>query len=84
MLEKLAANPRCHRSKILTLEDNMPCAGALAKGRSSRGPLNFLMRRRCAFCVGSKITLLAPWVESGKQPADEASRWVDGAPATRC
>ena len=79
LLSVLSANVQCHRAKFINLEDNMACAGALAKGRSSSAPLNFLLRRRCAFCVGAELVLLAPWVESCKQPADEASRYVDGA-----
>ena len=38
--------------------------------------LNFLLRRRAAYTIFAELLLLAPWVESEKQPADEASRDV--------
>jgi hypothetical protein len=83
LLALLAANARCHRSKFLTLQENLPVSSMLAKGRSSRPLLNFLLRRRAAMCCAAEITLLAPWVESGKQPADDASRQVGGPPEGR-
>ena len=78
LLRILASCARCHRSKILTLQDNMAVAATLSKGRSSTPALNFLLRRRCAFCCFAEITIVAPWVESGKQPADESSRDASG------
>ena len=76
MLIILASCSRCHRSRILSLQDNMGVASILSKGRSSTPVLNYLARRRCALCCFSEIYLLAPWVESAKQPADKSSRDV--------
>ena len=78
LLRILVARASCHRSRILTLQDNMAVAAILAKGRSSTPAFNFLMHRRCAFCCFAEIIVVAPWVESGKQPADESSRNTDG------
>ena len=77
LLGILAARVSCHRSRIVTLQDNMAVAAILAKGRSSTPALNCLMSRRCSFCCFSEIVVIAPWVESGKQPADESSRNID-------
>ena len=68
--------PTAHRHKVVTLQDNMAVAAILAKGRSSSPMLNFLLRRRAAYTIFAELLLLAPWVESEKQPADEASRDV--------
>lgn len=74
LLRVLAACSRCHRSRIITLQDNMAIAAALGKGRSSTPDLNFLLRRRSALCLFGELFVVAPWVESSKQPADESSR----------
>ena len=72
----LIADPATHRHKLISLQDNMAVAAILAKGRSSSPLLNFLLRRRAAYTVFAELQLVAPWVESEKQPADEASRDV--------
>ena len=79
LLRIMASCHRCHRSKIISLQDNLAVAALLAKGRSSAPLLNFLLRRRTAYCLFAELLLIAPWGESGKQTADESSRNVDGA-----
>jgi hypothetical protein len=51
LLRILVTDVRCHRSKIVSLQDNMAVASILAKGRSSNPTLNYLLRKRCAFCL---------------------------------
>ena len=51
LLEIPAARVSCHRSRIVTLQDNMAVAAILAKGRSSTPALDFFMRRRCVFVL---------------------------------
>ena len=59
---------------VLSLEDNMAFAGAVAKGRSTAGPVNYLLRRRCALSSASEIRMHFPWVETERMPADGLSR----------
>ena len=75
LAQLLLSTPGCHRSKSLCLEDNQPTAGAMNKGRSTAPALNFLCRRRAGSCLAGGISILLPWVESAKMPADELSRW---------
>ena len=74
MLEKIVVVESFFRCKLISFEDNMPVAFAIAKGRSSSGPLNFLLRRRCALCAAAELRLLLPWVETWRMPADWVSR----------
>ena len=74
MLLIVIACPQAHRHKLVSLQDNMAVAAILAKGRSSAPVLIFLLRRRTAYALFGELWLVAPWVESEKQPADEASR----------
>ena len=73
----LAAHSGSHRSKVLSLQDNMPTANAWARGRSSSIAVNYILRRKTAHCIGSEITAVLPWVETSKQPTDDASRGKD-------
>ena len=41
LLRTLASDARCHRAKVLSLQDNMAVASILSKGRSSNAVLNF-------------------------------------------
>ena len=70
----LAAHVSAHRSKVLSLQDNMPTAYGWARGRSSAPAINYLLRRRAAHCIGAEIAGILPWVETSLQPADDASR----------
>ena len=74
VLQRMAVVPAAHRSKLLSLEDNLSFAGAASKGRSTAGPLNFLLRRRCALSAATEICLHLPWVETERMPADGLSR----------
>ena len=74
LLEALAAHSRAHRHRVLNLEDNAPVAYSFEKGRSPKGPLNYLLRRRCALCVAAEIQLGLPWLETSRMPADWLSR----------
>ena len=74
VLSRLAVLPGAHRSKVLSLEDNMAFAGAAAKGRSTAGPVNYLLRRRCALSSATEIRMHLPWVETERMPADGLSR----------
>ena len=73
----LAAHAGSHRSKVLSLQDNMPTAYAWARGRSFSISVNYILRRKAAHCVGSEITAVLPWIDTSKQPADDASRGRD-------
>ena len=75
----LARRVGAHRSRVLSLQDNMPTSYGWARGRSSAPAINYLLRRRSAHCIGSEIAAILPWVETSRQPADEASRALDGA-----
>ncbi|CAK0808808.1 unnamed protein product [Prorocentrum cordatum] len=74
MLERVVVVEGFFRCKLISFEDNMPVAFAIAKGRSSAGPLDFPLRRRCALCAAAEIRLLLPWVETWRMPADWVSR----------
>ena len=70
----LALTPEAHATKAASLQDNRPCAGAFAKGRSPAYQLNAICRQKTAACLAARVRLLVPWVESGRQPADWISR----------
>jgi hypothetical protein len=70
----LAAFPSAHSSKVITLQDNMPVAGASSKGRSTSWSLNRVLRRKSAATLAAAMRLFMPWIESDKQPADKSSR----------
>ena len=74
LLVRLSNCASCHRSKILSLEDNSPVSGAWAKGRSPAPALNFLLRKRCSFCVAAQLNTILPWTETKLMPADDLSR----------
>ncbi len=74
IIEMVANCGGAHRRKIISLEDNLAAAGAYAKGRSPAPALNFLLRKRAAWCVAGRLQLLLPWTVTTLMPADEASR----------
>ena len=75
LAELLLGDVRAHRSKVLCLEDNLPTAGAMNKGRSCSAPLNYLCRKRAACSLAGNIKIWLPWVETKRMPADSLSRW---------
>ncbi len=77
LLQVLANSSRCHRHRVISLQDNRPTVGAMNKGRSTAPALNFVCRQRCALTVASEIQVLLPWVEGPKMPADWLSRFTD-------
>ena len=73
-LEKLAWASCAHRTKVMNMEDNMVAAWAFAKGRSTSGGLNYLLRKRAALSAVTDIRQHLPWVDTERQPADKLSR----------
>ena len=53
---------------------DMAWGGASSKGRSSCPSLNYLCRKKAAYCIAKGIRLELPWVQSGAMPADGLSR----------
>ncbi len=72
--QALAACDDAHGLRFLGLQDNSPTSASMMKGRSPSPALNYYCRRRGASLLASQIMLLAPWIETTKQPADAASR----------
>jgi hypothetical protein len=70
----LASFPSAHGLKVITLQDNMPVAGANTKGRSTSWALNRVLRRKASATLTAAMRMYLPWIESDKQPADESSR----------
>ena len=63
-----------HDALVVSLQDNMPTAAAMKKGRSSVLGFNRVLRMRAGICLPYKIRSLLPWIESKRQPADACSR----------
>ena len=78
VIQALASCASCHVHRVLSLQDNMAVAAVISKGRSSSYALNYVCRRRSASCLASQISLACPWVGTSLQPADGASRELDG------
>ena len=76
---RLATFAGAHRSRIISLQDNLPTTCSMTKGRSPKHQLNYLIRRRAASSLGASLQVLLPWVQSKLQVADEASRAQSGA-----
>ena len=74
LMEALAADVRCHRFRVLSLQDNRPVPGAFAKGRSTAGSLDYVCRQRAALAIAAELSMLPPWTQSKLMPADELSR----------
>ena len=62
------------RSRLNTLTDNMPAAGAFIKGRSPGFELNSLCRRRLGLEVASGVAQVIGWEPSARMPMDGLSR----------
>ena len=74
LLELFVQDPRNHRWRVLSLQDNRPVSGSFSKGRSTAPGLNRLCRKRAALTVAGQIQLHLPWVQSVVMPADGLSR----------
>ena len=59
----------------------MATAGCMAKGRSPSPALNYLCRQRAAATLAARVTLVLPWTETSRMPADGVSRFGLGAKA---
>ena len=77
LLDTLCRHVAFHRCKLLSLEDNRPVSGAMAKGRSTAPALNYLCRRRAGRTIAADIRTFLPWIESRRMPADYLSRLLD-------
>lgn len=74
LLNRIGAWPALQGRVIFSLQDNMPTACSMSKGRSPSFPLNRLLRKKAAICLAARLRAFLPWVESAKQPADDLSR----------
>ena len=74
LLEKITAHPLMRELAVICLEDNEPWSSAAMKGRSSAGPVNFLLRKRLALLVAAELDMPLPWTDTARQPADRLSR----------
>ena len=82
LVRGLAAHPKLHSAKAISLEDNSVTSGSMAKGRSPAPALNYLCRQRAASCLGARQGIVLPWTETTLMPADELSRYgFSGRPA---
>ncbi len=73
-IQCLASRPDTHSHRFAVLQDNMPTAAAMNKGRACAPLLNYYCRRRAATNLAANFMSAAPWVQTGLQPADAASR----------
>jgi hypothetical protein len=73
-LQIAATDVSQHHSFLFNFEDNMAVSGSFNKGRSSTHSLNYLCRKRAAWCLVTAMRLVLPWVETVLQPADGLSR----------
>jgi hypothetical protein len=76
LLQMITREPGCRRHLCLTLQDNMPTACSMMKGRSPSPSLNYLLRKKAGLCLLAAVRVLLPWVESRLQPANEESRII--------
>ena len=74
LLNRAASWPALQGHVVFSLQDNMPTACSMAKGRSPSFPLNRLLRKKAAVCLAARFRTFLPWVESVRQPADDLSR----------
>ena len=79
LITALSALSTAHRRRVISLQDNMPTSYGWSRGRSSAPAINYLLRRRAAHCIGAELAAILPWVETSRQPADEASRCLGPA-----
>lgn len=74
MLRRVSSWPGVHGVALFSLQDNMPTACSMTKGRSPSFPLNRVLRMKAATCLAARLRVFLPWVESARQPADKLSR----------
>ena len=64
-------------SRFLHILDSQVSIGVVAKARSSSRKLQLVLRRIASLMLAADATGYLPYVESGKNPADKASRWYE-------
>lgn len=74
LLQHLARSQKNIGRKHLILTDSMSVTLALAKGRSSSGPMNRICRQVAALCLATGMTAHLRWIPSELNPADLPSR----------
>ena len=74
MLRRVGGWPALHDKTLFSLQDNMPTACSMTKGRSPSFALNRVLRMKASVCLAARLRSFLPWVESARQPADELSR----------
>ena len=77
LVEGMACQAEHHGSRVFSLQDNRPWAGAVGKGRSQSSGINYLCRRRAGICLAGDILLYLPWAETCRMPADWLSRLLE-------
>ena len=78
-LDAIVLEPALPKTKLISLPDNQPIAGASQKGRSPSGPVNYVLRRKSARALSMGLRVILPWVEACKMPADWLSRSLAAA-----
>ena len=78
LMSIVTRDPRSHRHKIISLQDNRPVAGSFAKGRSTAPTLNRACRQRASYALAADLQVLLPWIQSKLMPADGLSRDIEG------
>eukprot|EP00438_Fugacium_kawagutii_P010989 Skav206620 [mRNA] locus=scaffold1562:264434:268503:+ [translate_table: standard] len=70
LLHRVASWPGLQGHVVFSLQDNMPTACSMAKGRSPSFPLNRLLRKKAAVCLAARLRAFLPWVESAQLDLD--------------
>eukprot|EP00971_Amphidinium_carterae_P063954 1265951-Amphidinium_carterae.2 len=74
MIKWLVRDPLQHGIRLPVLVDNLVVQSVLARGRSCSRALNKCMRSLGAFLLFSNVQILAGWVRSAENPADDPTR----------
>lgn len=73
-VRRMVKDPSLHGTRVPHLLDSTVGLGALAKGRSGIPRLNTVCRKIASFLLPVNLFLLAHWVPSRLNPADDPSR----------
>ena len=73
-LEKLAWAKSAHRTKIMSMDDDVTTAWACANGTSISGGFNFALREQAALAAIADMRQRLPQVVAERRPADKLSR----------
>ena len=80
LLRLLCAAPGAHRSKTLSLQDNLATVGSFTKVRSPAPSIAFLLRQRTAVTLAGELHAILPWIQTSAMAADGASRMLPASP----